>query len=201
MEGTTSNGAASGASASPSASTTPLPTAPQVTKTDDASLALLGRAREVLAALKARNGAQLAALADPVKGVRFTPYPYVEPDQDIVLTATVLSRAFPDPLVRVWGTRDGIGGPISLTFSDYVAQFVYDRDYLTRADVLVNATPADANGNTIDNTTVTYPAAMRVEFHQPSTPNTLDWRSVRLFFEQRSGTWFLVAVVHGQWTI
>ena len=184
-----------------SGSTAPLSTAPQGTKTDDSSRALIEKAKEVLAAVKARDGAHLAALADPVKGVRFTPYPYVDPGKDIALTATVLASAFADPQVRAWGVRDGIGGPISLTFSDYVAQFVYDRDYLARADVLVNATPAEANGNTIDNTRAIYPAAMRVEFFQPSTPNTFDWRSVRLFFEQRSGTWFLVAVVHGQWTI
>jgi hypothetical protein len=29
----------------------------------------------------------------------------------------------------------------------------------------------------------------------------MDWRSLRLFLEQKDGTWYLVGIVHGQWTI
>jgi hypothetical protein len=155
----------------------------------------------VLAALKAKDSAKLAAVADPVNGVRFTPYPYVRPDNDVVLSAGELARAFADAQVRMWGTTDGKGDPIRMTFTDYVAGYVYDRDYLASAQISVDH--VNGNGNSIDNTRTIYPTATLVEFYQPSsTPNgVIDWRALRLLFEQRSGTWYLVAVVHGEWTI
>ncbi len=161
--------------------------------------AVIARANEVLAALKARDGVKLAALADPVKGVRFTPYPYVRTDKDVLLSAAELARAFADPQLRTWGFTDGRGDPIHLTFADYVGQYAYDRDYLARAEVSVDRVNGDTNS--IDNTKVVYPAATLVQFYQPSSPNTIDWRAVRLLFEQRSGTWYLVGIVHGEWTI
>lgn len=161
--------------------------------------AVIARATEVLAALKVRDGTKLAALTDPIKGVRFTPYPYVQTDKDVVLSAADITRAFTDPQLRAWGISDGKGDPIRLTFTDYVGRYAYDRDYLSRAEVSVDRT--QGNGNTIDNTKVVYPAATLVEFYQPSSPNALDWRAVRLLFEQRSGIWYLVAIVHGEWTI
>jgi hypothetical protein len=174
-------------------------TAPAVTPTS--ATAVIARANEVLAALKAKDGAKLAALADPVNGVRFSPYPYVRIDKDVVLSVAEIARGFADPQVRLWGTTSGRGDPIRMTFTDYVAAYVYDRDYLASAQISVDH--VNGNGSSIDNTTTVYPAATLVEFYQPSsTPNgVIDWRALRLLLEQRSGTWYLVAVVHGEWTI
>jgi hypothetical protein len=99
----------------------------------------------------------------------------------------------------VWGHTDGRGDAIQLTFADYVGQYVYDRDYLARAEVSVDRTQGARSSS--GNAKVVYPAATLVEFYQPNSPNMLDWRAVRLLFEQRSGMWYLVAIVHGQWTI
>jgi hypothetical protein len=59
--------------------------------------AVVLRANDVLTALKAKDGATLAAIVDPVKGARFSPYPYVRTDSDIVLSAAEIVRAFADP--------------------------------------------------------------------------------------------------------
>lgn len=172
-------------------------TAPAVTPTS--AVAVIAPANEVLAALKAKDGVRLAALVDPVEGARFSPYPYVRTDNDVLLSAAEIGRGFSDPVLRVWGRTDGKGDLIRLTFADYVAGYVYDREYLANAQISVGHTNGD--GNSIDNTKTVYPAATLVEFYRPSSPNTIDWRAVRLLFEQRSGTWYLVAVVHGEWTI
>jgi hypothetical protein len=29
----------------------------------------------------------------------------------------------------------------------------------------------------------------------------MDWRSLRLVFEEQGGSWYLVGIVHDQWTI
>ena len=48
------------------------------------------------------------------------------------------------------------------------------------------------------------PDAVMVEFHYPgfdAAYGGMDWRSLRLFLEQKDGTWYVVGIVHGQWTI
>lgn len=184
--------------ASPSVVRSPSSTVAPTSSATAGPSALTSRATDVLAALKARDGTKLATLVDAVKGVRFSPYPYVQVDKDVLLSAAELSGAFADPQLRTWGMTQGKGDEIRMTFTDYISSYAYDRDYLVRGDI---SNSAHGNGNTTDNTKAVYPAATLVEFYQPSSGNTLDWKAVRLLFEQRSGIWYLVAIVHGEWTI
>ena len=153
-------------------------------------------------ALKRRDGAKLASLAHPQKGVRFSAYPFVRTDRDQVLTAAELAVAFTDPRVRLWGITDGKGDDIRLTYADYHARYVYDVDFAQAPEAAYNR--AIGIGNSPDNTASVYPDAVLVEFHYPGFDprfSGMDWRSLRLLFEQKDGTWYLVGVVHGQWTI
>jgi hypothetical protein len=155
-----------------------------------------------LNALKSQFGAQLASIAHPDKGVRFSMYPYIRTDTDVVLTAADLAIAFTDPKVRFWGISDGKGDDVRLTFAGYYAKFVYDVDFAKAPDVAYNR--AIGTGNSTDNSATAYPDAVMVEFHYAGFDPKLsgmDWRSLRLFFEQKDGTWYLVGIVHGQWTI
>lgn len=158
-------------------------------------------ARDTVLALKSQDGTKLAALAHPAKGVRFTPYPHVGP-RDVVLAGTDLRGAFTDTRIRDWGTYDGRGDPIELTFADYYRRFVYDVDFANAPEVAYNR--VIGSGNTIENTADAYPDAILVEYHFPGFDpqyGGLDWRSLRLLFERHADTWRLVGVVHGQWTI
>jgi hypothetical protein len=153
-------------------------------------------------ALKRRDGAKLASLAHPQKGVRFSAYPFVRTDRDQVLTAAELAVAFTDPRVRLWGVSDGKGDDIRLTYTDYHTRYVYDVDFAQAPEAAYNR--AIGIGNSPDNTASVYPDAVLVEFHYPGFDprfGGMDWRSLRLLFEQKDGTWYLVGVVHGQWTI
>lgn len=159
-------------------------------------------AREALAALRARDGARLASLAHPSKGVLFSPYAYVHPGDDLVLTADQLRTAFSDPTVRHWGTTDGRGDAIELTFAKYLERWVYDVDFAAAPTVAYNREVG--SGNISDNTAVVFPDAVMVEQHfEQLDPRYggLDWRSLRLLFEETGGAWKLVAVVHAEWTI
>ena len=156
----------------------------------------------VVDALKTKDGIKLAALAHPTKGVRFSAYPFVRTDFDQVLTAADLAGAFTDPKVRLWGIRDGKGDDIRTTFAAYYATYIYDVDFAKAPDVAYNR--AIGKGNATDNSATAYPDAVMVEFHYPGFDQAyggMDWRSLRLFLEQKDGTWYLVGVVHGQWTI
>ena len=59
-------------------------------------------------------------------------------------------------------------------------------------------------GNSINNIAQIYPSAVTVEYHFEGFEEEyagLDWRSLRLVFEASGGTWYLVGIVHDEWTI
>lgn len=160
-------------------------------------------ARAVAEALEARDLARLAEHVHPEEGVRFSPYAYVEPAEHVTLTRKNLLRAAEGAtLERTWGHHDGTGDPIELTFREYLDRFVYDAPYLAEGRVAVDQ--RQGHGNTLDNSAEVYPRARIVEYHLPGRDpryGGMDWRSLRLVLEQREDRWYLVGVVHDEWTI
>jgi len=185
--------------------TTPTPTDSRASRTlpEATAKALVEKtALAVIDALKQKDGAKLATYAHPDKGVRFSMYPFIRTDTDVVLKASDLAIAFTDPKVRLWGITDGKGEDFRVTFGDYYPKYVYDVDFARAPDVAYNR--AIGTGNSTDNNATAYPDAIMVEYHYSGFDpqyNGMDWRSLRLFFEQKNGTWYLVGIVHGQWTI
>ena len=168
----------------------------------DAQRAVGTRVSETLAALARRDGAALAALAHPTKGVRFSPYPFVRLASDQVLTPAELRDAFASTVTRTWGRTDGRGDPIVLSYGDYHARYVYSRDFIAAKWTAYNH--PIGSGNATDNTAEIYPEAILFEAYDPGPDPSLSdtqWQSLRLLFEQSGTAWYLVGVVHGAWTI
>ena len=167
------------------------------------SQSLEERARETIAALKARDGIRLAGVVHPVKGVRFTPYGYVRADRDIVLGRDEVARLFSDTTRRTWGITDGSGESLSFSADQYYRRFVYDADFASAPVVRYDEPPAKT-GNTPNNVSQAYPGARWVEFHFPMIDpkyEGMDWRSLWLVFEREGDDWRLTGIVHGSWTI
>jgi hypothetical protein len=160
-------------------------------------------ARKVVEALDARDPARLAELVHPEDGVLVSPYAHVEPESHVTLTAGDLRRAAEGAAIeRDWGHFDGSGEPIRLTFREYFGRFVYDAPYLEKGEVAVDR--RQGGGNTVDNAAEVWPGARIVEYHVPGTDpryGGMDWRSLRLVFEEEDGRWWLVGIVHDEWTI
>lgn len=159
-------------------------------------------ALRTIALLKNQDLAALSALVHPTKGLRFTPYPYVDVKKDKVFTAQQVAGLAADTTVYQWGIYDGKGDPIELTYSNYYKRFIYDYDFLTAP--MVGKNRAISTGNTIDNVKQAYPNGQFVEFYFPGFDpqyGGIDWSSLKLVFEQQDGTWYLVGIIHGQWTI
>ena len=162
------------------------------------------RAAQVVLALKGRNLAELSGLVHPDKGVRFSPYTYVQAAEggDLVFSATQIPGLWSDSTIYHWGVYDGSGEPIDLSFRAYFERFVYDVDF-ARPDV-VGFDQTVGQGNTINNIAEVYPEAIVVEYHfegfDPQYAG-MDWRSLRLVLEQNGDTWYLVGIVHDEWTI
>jgi hypothetical protein len=188
---------------SPSASVSPRSSGPIARQLSaaDAEAAVGSLVRDTLAALKERDGQALAALTHPSKGVRFSPYAYVQAT-NITLSAVQLRTAFTDPTKRTWGVTDGKGDPIILNFADYTGSYIYERDFAASSQTAFNKTIG--SGNTIDNTASVYPDAILFEAYDPGPDpalKDLQWQSLRLLFERSGSGWYLVGVIHAAWTI
>lgn len=163
---------------------------------------LIQTAFEVMHLLKEQDFEALSTWVHDEEGVRFSPYFYVNPGTDIVMTANEVANLAQDTSIYNWGTYDGIGDPIDLTFAEYYDRFIYDQDF-ANPEIVGNNTAIQV-GNMYDNHDEVYPNGEFVEFHFSGFEEEyagLDWRSLRLVFLDNAGQWKLVAIIHGEWTI
>ncbi len=173
-----------------------------LSSSSSASTTLLGAALDVAQSLADQDMTVFSSYVHPTLGVRFTPYSYVDPAVDLSYPSTAFAALITDPTAYTWGAFDGSGDPINYTFADYLDNFVYDEDYVNPDLVGVNT--FIGTGNTTNNITTIYPTASFVEFHFTGFDTQydgMDWTSLILVFENVSGNWKLVGVVHNQWTI
>ena len=166
-------------------------------------ISVLQAAKKVVSAFKTRNGKRLAALVHPEKGVRFSPSAYIDVKSDIVFSRNQVQHFWLDRKTYLWGFEDGTGDPIKMTPSQYYRRYILNRDFLHPSSINVNNDRAA--GNTNNNAASIYPNGIRVEYYikNSSQNNELknDWAALRLVFERSGSSWFLVGVIHDEWTI
>lgn len=159
-------------------------------------------ADQILRMLKEKDMSKLSKLVHPENGVRFTPYSYVDVNKDVKISSTEFSGLMAEIKKRLWGAFDGTGDPITLTFSEYYKKFVYDVDFLEAPQIVFNQ-PIQ-RGNSLVNMKEAYPDTLFIEYHFPGIDpqyEGMDWRSLRLVFEEKDNKWYLVGIIHDQWTI
>lgn len=166
---------------------------------------IAGSARQVIVALKAGNMAKFSTFVHPRKGVRFSPYASVLPDDDRVIRKDQLMRMWASPKRHNWGGGgyDGSGDPIWLTFKNYHGRFIFDHDF-SRAKSIAYNPETMSHGNTPNNIRALYPQAIAVEYYFPgfdSKRSGMDWSSLWLVFEKKGSVWYVVGIVHDEWTI
>ena len=189
-------GEGSGAASSPSSSAEkkPLDTRDNFT--------LLNAACTVNAALREKNYAAVASFVHPELRVTFTPYSTVDPDTDLTFSAEQIRNLAQDDTVYTWGVEDGRGEPIQMTMEQYFARYVYDTDYTQVPEIGVDRIMT--GGNALENLAEAYPQGRFVDFSFPSADpelDGLDWSSLKLVFQGGEDRWYLVGIVHGEWTI
>ena len=186
----------------PSQMPTQIPSpSPTPTEAPPEPLMLEETAERVITALAAKDLVTVAEFAHPERGVRFSPYTYVREDH-LVFTPEELTRLVGSDQVHMWGHYDGTGDPIELTFDEYFQEFVYSADFANPEEVAIDEELGWSN--MINNITEFYPGSSFVEYHFSGFEEQyqgMDWESLRLVFIQEEGTWYLVGIVHDQWTI
>ena len=169
----------------------------------EAERIIAGRARQVILSLKARNVSKLSSFVHPQKGVRFSPYASVLPDEDRVVKKNQLAQMWASKKRYKWGEYDGSGDPIWLTLQKYYGRFIFDHDFSRAKDIVYNP-GSMSHGNTPNTIREHYPQSIAVEYHFSGFDpkfDGMDWSSLWLVFEKRGSEWYLVGIVHDEWTI
>ncbi|HET6768323.1 MAG TPA: hypothetical protein VFH08_13020 [Chitinophagaceae bacterium] len=165
--------------------------------------ALLQSTREILTAFKNKDYLTVADFIDPVSGVRFSPYGFVDTVRNVIFSkekfASEAGKSTQEKIV--WGEFDGSGDTIKMTLNEYIAKFVYDVDFSKPETRKVNE--FIGHGNSLNNLLSVYKNCDFTESHFSGFDKKyegMDWRSLRLVFKERNGKFSLVGVVHDQWT-
>ena len=154
----------------------------------------------VIKLIKKRDINALSKYAHPKKGIMFSPYSDLKNNDNQIIEKKELVKIYEKNEELVWGEYDGTGARILLTFDNYFDRFIYDEDFI---EYEPNYDSIMGTGNAIENMNSVFPYARSVEYYTPGTEEYayMDWKSLRLLYEIYRGKYYLVAVVHNEWTI
>lgn len=166
--------------------------------THQTKIAVTAVAKDVIVALKEMDIHALAALTHPEKGIRFSPYGFVG-EADRVMAKDELEKQWKSKAKVFWGLLDATGRPIRRTFKDYYKRFIYDRDFASTKRITINDVQRT---NKYTNVFEIYPKGVVVEYYFSGDRDfeELDWRSLRLVFEEFEEVWYLCGIIHDEWT-
>ena len=178
------------------------PSVDQEAPAPEDNTALLEAGSTVLQALRDGDIQALSGLVHPERGVTFTPYSTVDPSCDNVLTQAEVARLSTDEEVYTWGLYDGSGEPIRCTGQEYFDRYVFNADYTEAPQVGIDTVLI--SGNALENVDAVYEDGRFVEYHFPGIDPAregFDWCSLKLVFEVWNNDWYLVGMIHGEWTV
>jgi hypothetical protein len=182
------------------ADSAPAPVTPPAETIADSTRAYIF-ADSVVKALNERDLATLAAFVHPEKGIRFSPYGFVDTTATNHFTAGALQKAKLSD-VHNWGDFDGSGDAIKFSIERYFKRFVTNANYLRAPQRSYNQ--FRGLGNSLNNLQQVFPSAVVVEYFYPGFDKKyegMDWSCLRIVMESYKGRLHLVAVVHDEWTV
>lgn len=166
------------------------------------TLSLADYSKQVLQLLKKKRYPELQSHIHPEKGLRFSPYGYINVQSDVRIQANQFPALIRKKDSTLWGSYDGTGEDIKLTFPEYAATFIYDVDFLKAEKFSINQSLS--SGNTLNNLQDVYSQAEYTESYFSGFQKKyqgMDWKALRLVYEKHEGKYYLVGIVHDQWTI
>lgn len=158
--------------------------------------------KEVFTIFKEKEYTKLKALIHPEEGVRFSPYATISSSDKKYTRDDFNKLVTTDKNKKInWGVYDGSGDPIILTPDEYFNKFVYDANFVNPEKYDINN--AIKTSNSSNNLKSQYKDVDFTESYFSGTKKYggMDWKSVRLIFKEMNGKYYLVGIVHDQWTI
>lgn len=159
-------------------------------------------AARVLQSLKSKDYRSFASYFHPKEPVLFSPYGHINVANSKKLLAKDFLESIEKNWTLTWGAYDGTGESMKVKVLPYIEKFIYDADYLNAKQSAFNQ--VIKKGNSLNNLSEVFPGLHFVDYHMPGSDpqyNGMDWRSLRLVFKMYNNEYYLVAVIHDQWTI
>lgn len=179
----------------------PTSTSATAISTDISQQTLKQQALRIQRALANKDFSRITDDIHPTRGVRFSMYAYVRPESDKVFSREQYAQYLQQSKIRfTWGERDGSGEPLIIPLPTYLDTWVDGRKF---NNVNISVNKITNNGNSINNLKDIYQNSDVVEFYYKGTEEYagMDWRVLRLVFDEYQGKRYLVAVVNDQWTV
>ena len=157
-------------------------------------------AYRILEYIRDDDYAALSNVVHPEFGVVFSPYATVTISAVQRFSAKDVANFSTDSHVYVWGVYNGSGQPIEHTPVEYITNFVPAADFF--GETIIGINRIVRRGNALENITEVFPNVKFIDFHLPGqeTGEELDWRSLRLGFEEYNGYFRLVVIIYSTWT-
>ncbi|WP_372863051.1 hypothetical protein [Psychrobacter sp.] len=158
------------------------------------------QALRIQRALANKDFARITNDIHPTRGVRFSMYAYVRPETDKVFNREQFAQYLQQSKIRfTWGEKDGTGDLLVTPLPTYLDTWI-DASKFNNASISINE--SQHSGNMINNLKKIYPNSEVVEFYHKGSEEYagMDWRIMRLVFEEYEGKRYLVAIVNEQWT-
>ena len=163
---------------------------------------ILALTNQILTSIKSKDFKSFANFIHPVLGIRFSPYANIDTLKDVKLSADKFLDLLKKQNKIKWGSYDGSGDVIMLTAEKYFSKFVYNADYLNAEKKSVNTILG--KGNSLNNLESIYNDCDFSESFFSGIDKQfegIDWCSLRLVFKNYNNKYYLVGIVHDQWTI
>lgn len=158
------------------------------------------QALRIQRALTNKDFARITNDIHPTRGVRFSMYAHVRPETDKVFSREQFAQYLQQSKIRfTWGEKDGTGDLLVTPLPTYLDTWI-DASKFNNASISINE--FQHSGNMINNLKKIYPNSEVVEFYHKGSEEYagMDWRIMRLVFEEYQGKRYLVAIVNEQWT-
>lgn len=173
--------------------------APATVINNDSLLSATGK--EILTILKNKQYDSLVHYFAPGDSVHFSPYGFIGSGAQTITAADFSALLVSNKKIN-WGDYDGSGDPIELTLKQYLEKFVYNADFLNAEKTAIDS--FIGSGNSLNNLRKIYPGKRFIEYYFSGFDKKyegMDWTCLRLVFKEQAGRYYLVAIVHDQWTI
>jgi hypothetical protein len=157
---------------------------------------------QIMASIKVKDFKKFSEFIHPISGVRFSPYSFIDTSANVKLTTVTLIEQINKQTKLVWGSFDGSGDIIQLTIEEYFNRFVYNADFINAEKKSINK--MIGRGNTINNLESIYNGCDYTESYFSGFDKKfegMDWCCLRLVFKKYNDKYYLVGIVHDQWTI
>ncbi len=163
---------------------------------------ILNLTKQVLNSIKNKDYNILAGFIHPTLGVRFSPYAFIDTTVNLIFSTEKFLQQIKTQNKFIWGSYDGSGDNIDLTVENYFSKFVYNADFLNAEKISLNK--MIGSGNSLNNLEKVYKGCYFTESYFSGFDKKydgMDWCCLRLVFKKHLDKYYLIAVVHDQWTI